>query len=45
MLTLFENAAVITALVGVKDKSKLKRVWEAGKFIYTLSTLGLFLAG
>ncbi|XP_008782239.1 uncharacterized protein LOC103701827 [Phoenix dactylifera] len=36
---------VTTVLGGIKDRSKWRNVWEAGKVIYTLSTCGIALAG
>lgn len=37
--------SVVRALGGMKNKSKLRFVWEAGKVVYTISSLGLALAG
>ncbi|XP_026663875.2 uncharacterized protein LOC113463307 isoform X1 [Phoenix dactylifera] len=36
---------VTRALGGIKDRSKWRNVWEAGRIIYTLSTWGIALAG
>lgn len=36
---------VTGVLGGVRDKSKLKYVWEAGKIVYALSSLGICIAG
>lgn len=36
---------VTRALGDIKDKSKWKKVWQAGKFIYCMSTWGIALAG
>ncbi|XP_010926427.1 uncharacterized protein [Elaeis guineensis] len=36
---------VTRVLGGIKDRSKWRNVWEAGKIIYTLSTWGIALVG
>lgn len=36
--------SIASSLGGFKEKSKLKRLWEAGKIIYALSTWGIALA-